>query len=101
MEENIGVNDVDSSHHETMGIASSWLVTHPIRVYGCEIGLTPDKELLRLIRQLQASDKYYEMARYEQKLLNEAIYEWKMPLDECERAWCYKFLERFAEEYKL
>jgi len=63
--------------------------------------MTPDRELIKLMRQLAMSKQYHKMRSLEQRWLNIAAFEWIIPLEDESRNWAYRILEKYAEEIHL
>ncbi len=72
--------------------------------------MTPDRELLRLLRQLAMSKQYHDLSQLEQEWLNVAVMEWTVssvpqpgrprkgakPIDDNMRRWAYMILEKYG-----
>jgi hypothetical protein len=63
--------------------------------------MAPDRELLRLLRQLAMSKTYHELQPMEQQWLNHAAMEWTLPLEPDVRHWAFFLLEKYAETIRL
>lgn len=73
----------------------------PKHTWRCEVQMAPDREVLRLLRQMAMTTTYHDLTRLEQRWLNLAAFEWVIPLHAAQRSWAYFLLGKYAMEVAI